>query len=114
MMPRSLTVVPGWVFYGAFFCLFRKRPCNCWNLYLYGQWNSYIWPLIVTNSEEMRDLRGYFHVQRPICHPVDPDDGGFHHATLPLLIVFLFAQRFFIERYYLNWLKGLTSEENDW
>ncbi len=72
-----------------------------------GQWNSYIWPLIVTNSEEMRMIsvgismfKDQFVTQWTLMMAASTT------ATLPLLIVFLFAQRFFIEGITLTGLKG--------
>ena len=72
-----------------------------------GQWNSYIWPLIVTNSEEMRMIsvgismfKDQFNTQWTLMMAASTT------ATLPLLVVFLFAQRFFIEGITLTGLKG--------
>ena len=78
---RSLAVVPGWVFYGILLPLSKAAFATVGIFTFMGQWNSYIWPLIVTNSESAHDLRGYF-MFKDNCHPVDPDDGGFHgHLT---------------------------------
>ena len=49
---------------GAFFCLFRVTFATVGIFTFMGQWNSYIWPLIVTNSEEMHLISvSSFHVQ---------------------------------------------------
>jgi len=72
-----------------------------------GQWNSYVWPLIVTNSEEMRMIsvgismfKDQFSTQWTLMMAASTT------ATLPLLIVFFFAQRYFIEGITLTGMKG--------
>lgn len=72
-----------------------------------GQWNSFIWPLIVTNSEEMRVIttgiamfRDQYITNWTLMMAASTT------ATVPLLIVFLFAQRWFIEGITLTGLKG--------
>jgi multiple sugar transport system permease protein len=72
-----------------------------------GQWNSYIWPLIVTNSEEMRMISvGISMFKDQVVTQWTLMMAASTTATLPLLIVFLFAQRFFIEGITLTGLKG--------
>ena len=70
-------------------------------------WNNYIWPLVVTNSEEMRTLQLGLATFR--------DEGGINWgyfmaatlmATVPVLIVFLTAQRQFVRGITLTGLKG--------
>lgn len=72
-----------------------------------GQWNSFIWPLIVTNSEEMRVIttgismfRDQYNTNWTMMMAASTT------ATVPLLVVFLFAQRWFIEGITLTGLKG--------
>ncbi|NLJ25530.1 MAG: carbohydrate ABC transporter permease [Firmicutes bacterium] len=72
-----------------------------------GQWNSFIWPLIVTNSEEMRVIttgismfKDQYNTNWTLMMAASTT------ATVPLLIVFLFAQRWFIEGITLTGLKG--------
>lgn len=72
-----------------------------------GQWNSYIWPLIVTNSESMRMIsvgismfQDQFSTQWTLMMAASAT------ATVPMLIVFFFAQRYFIEGITLTGMKG--------
>jgi len=71
-----------------------------------GNWNAYIWPLIVTRSEEMRTL--------PVGIAFFSSESGssFHLimaaaalATIPVLIVFLIFQRQIIKGIVLTGLK---------
>jgi multiple sugar transport system permease protein len=71
-----------------------------------GNWNAYIWPLIVTRSEEMRTL--------PVGIAFFSTESGsaFHLimaaaalATIPVLIVFLIFQRQIIKGIVLTGLK---------
>lgn len=71
-----------------------------------GNWNAYIWPLIVTRSEEMRTL--------PVGIAFFSTESGseFHlimaaaaAATIPVLIVFLIFQRQIIKGIVLTGLK---------
>lgn len=57
-------------------------------------WNSFIWPLIITNSADVRPLQvglSYFSAGEG-THPTLLAAGAFM-TTLPILVVFLFAQR---------------------
>ena len=71
------------------------------------QWNSFIWPLIVINSSQMRTLplalavlNGQFGTRFGIIM------AGAVVATTPMLIVFLWFQRYFMEGFALTKLKG--------
>jgi multiple sugar transport system permease protein len=72
-----------------------------------GNWNAYIWPLIVTRSEEMRTL--------PVGIAFFSSESGsaFHLimaaaalATIPVLIVFIIFQKQIIKGVTLTGLKG--------
>jgi multiple sugar transport system permease protein len=72
-----------------------------------GNWNAYIWPLIVTRSEEMRTL--------PVGIAFFSSEAGnkFHLvmaaaslATIPVLLVFVIFQRQIIKGVVLTGLKG--------
>ena len=67
------------------------------------QWNSFIWPLIVINSSQMRTLplalsvlNGQFSTRLPVIM------AGAVVATVPMLVVFLVFQKYFI--------KGITMK----
>lgn len=70
-------------------------------------WNSFLWPLLITNSIEMKTLPlglAYFLGQYTIYWNLLMV--GATIALLPVLIVFFFAQRYFIEGITLTGLKG--------
>jgi multiple sugar transport system permease protein len=72
-----------------------------------AQWNNFLWPLIVINDEQMRTLTvglralvGEFTVQYPLLM------AGSVISVLPMLILFLLAQRFFVRGIALTGLAG--------
>lgn len=73
-----------------------------------GQWNAYLWPLLVTNRTELRT------VQLGIRFFVDSEQGNQWGALmaastfviLPTLIVFLVAQRYLVRGFAFSGLKG--------
>ncbi len=63
-----------------------------------GNWNEFLWPLVVTNSEEMRTIpvglnsfQGQFGVKWELLMAAAVV------AMLPVLIVYMFAQKWFIK-----------------
>jgi len=69
-------------------------------------WREFMWPLVVTNSLEMRTLtvglavfRGVYSTDWPLLMV------GATLVTLPLVLVFLFNQKFFIEGITLTGMK---------
>jgi len=72
-----------------------------------GMWNSYYWPLIVINDEPKRTLtlaivymQGFYAVDYPLILV------GAVLGSVPIMVVFAFAQRFFIRSMTLSGLKG--------
>lgn len=73
-----------------------------------GQWNAYLWPLLVTNRTEMRT------VQVGIRYFVDTELGNQWGAlmaastfvVLPTLVAFLLAQRFLVKGFAFAGIKG--------
>jgi len=71
-------------------------------------WNDFLWPLIIVSGDEMRTLPlaiaalggGYYILSWPILM------AGATFATLPVIIVFLLLQRYFVEGITLTGLKG--------
>jgi len=65
---------------------------------LIGSWNSFLWPLIMTNSENMRTLPvglAYFTFEFATRYHLMMAAALF--ATLPVIIVYFFAQKYFVE-----------------
>jgi multiple sugar transport system permease protein len=72
-----------------------------------AQWNNFLWPLIVINDDQLRTLTvglralvGQFTVQYQLLM------AGSVIALLPMLVVFLLAQRFFVRGIALTGLAG--------
>lgn len=72
-----------------------------------ASWNDLLWPLIMTSSEEMRVLSigiSSFQGQHSTDYPLLM--AGALMATLPIIILFIFLQRYFIEGIAMNGIKG--------
>ncbi len=72
-----------------------------------NSWNSFLWPLVVTNTESMRTVqlglavfRGIYFTQTTLFM------AGTTIATLPVLLLFLFGQRYFVRGIALSGIKG--------
>ncbi|PTX64435.1 carbohydrate ABC transporter membrane protein 2 (CUT1 family) [Melghirimyces profundicolus] len=72
-----------------------------------SNWNDFFWPLIVTNSVEMRTLpvglsilQGSFNIQYAKLMAATV------LSALPVLVLFLFAQRFFVKGATMTGIKG--------
>jgi multiple sugar transport system permease protein len=74
--------------------------------FLYA-WNSFIWPLVAIQSKTnyvvtlgLADIQGGYHAQPPLVL------AGATLAILPTVLVFLMAQRYFVEGIATTGLKG--------
>ncbi|OCL28773.1 ABC transporter permease [Orenia metallireducens] len=72
-----------------------------------GSWNAFLWPLIVTNSAEMKPLtpglsllQGYYVIEFGKLM------AGALISALPVIILFLFVQRYFVQGISLTGTKG--------
>ncbi len=72
-----------------------------------GSWNSYYWPLVVINSEPLRTLtlavaymQGFYSTDYPLVLAAAV------LSSVPIMVVFIFSQRFFIQSMTLSGLKG--------
>ena len=72
-----------------------------------GQWNGFLWPLIVTNSSSMRTLPvGLTLLQEEVPMQFALLMAGATYAAVPMMIVFLAFQRYFLEGVTVGALKG--------
>ncbi len=72
-----------------------------------GFWGSYMWPLVVTITEEMRTLPiglRYFVGQHSTNYTQLM--AGSVIALVPVLVLFIFNQRYFVEGIKLSGIKG--------
>ncbi len=72
-----------------------------------GQWNNFIWPLVVTNSERMRTLpvglatfQGQYSVQWHLLM------AGSVIALVPILVIYLIGQKWFVRGITLTGMGG--------
>lgn len=72
-----------------------------------ASWNDFLWPLVVTSSDEMRVLsigiasfQGQYATQYPLLM------AGALMASLPMIVIFVVLQRYFIEGIALTGVKG--------
>ena len=75
-----------------------------------GNWVSFMWPLLVTNSIDKRTLPIGLAYFQELYQYAQPDWGllmaGSLITMIPVIIIFLFNQRFFIEGIKLTGMKG--------
>lgn len=70
-------------------------------------WNDFLWPMLMTNSQDMQTLPvglALFQGEHVFQH--GPMFAGATLSILPILVVFLFAQRTFIKGIALSGIKG--------
>ncbi|OQY30014.1 MAG: hypothetical protein B6244_01775 [Candidatus Cloacimonetes bacterium 4572_55] len=71
-----------------------------------GSWNSFMWPLVVTNSEDMRPIQvglAFFAQEQGTDYHLMMAAATF--CTLPLLILYFFAQKQIIQSFARSGLK---------
>lgn len=73
-----------------------------------GSWNDFTWPLIVTASEQMYTLPVALAILRTdyANESFGPIMAGAVISAIPILIVFIFANRYIVEGVQLSGLKG--------
>jgi len=72
-----------------------------------GQWNNFLWPLVVTNSVEMRTLPvGLSYFQSRYAIQWHLLMAGATIALVPVLVIFLLGQRYFIRGITLTGMGG--------
>ena len=72
-----------------------------------GNWGSFMWPLLVTNTMEMRTLPiGLQSFQTQYSTDWHLLMAGSTMMMLPIVIIFMFTQRYFVEGVKLSGIKG--------
>lgn len=71
-------------------------------------WNSFIWPLVATRSQDLRPLQLGLAIfaQDPLNIQWSYLMAGATLATLPMIVLFIFAQRYFVQGLANSGLKG--------
>jgi multiple sugar transport system permease protein len=72
-----------------------------------GSWRNFLWPLIMTNSQPMKtlpvglaDFQGQYQTDWPVLM------AGAMLSIIPMILVFVFCQRFFVKGIQLGAVKG--------
>ena len=75
-----------------------------------ANWNSFMWPLMITNSQEKATLPVGLSYFQEVYQYTQPDwsllMAGSLLVVLPVIIIFVFIQRFFVEGIKLSGIKG--------
>lgn len=75
-----------------------------------ASWNNFMWPLLVTESVEKKTLPIGLAYFQEVCQYTQPDwsllMAGSLLVTIPVIVVFVFNQRFFVEGIKLSGIKG--------
>jgi len=72
-----------------------------------SEWNDFLWPLVITNSSEMRTLQvGLAMLQEEVPMAFGLLMAGATYAAIPITIVFLIFQRYFLTGLTVGALKG--------
>lgn len=72
-----------------------------------GQWNEFVWPLIITNSAAMRTLPiGLTLLQEEVPMQYGLLMAGATFAAVPMLVIFFSFQRYFLKGVTVGALKG--------
>lgn len=76
-------------------------------LNIIGSWNSFLWPLLVTNSQEMRVLStGLIRFQTEAGTSYELVMAASCILVLPIVIIFLFLRKYVLEGVAFNGVKG--------
>jgi multiple sugar transport system permease protein len=72
-----------------------------------GSWRNFLWPLIMTNALRMKtlpvglaDFQGMYRTDWPVMM------AGAMLSIIPMILVFVFCQRFFVRGIQLGAVKG--------
>ena len=72
-----------------------------------GNWNDYVWPLIVTNSAQSRTLTaGLATFSGSYAHQYGKQMAGAVLSALPILLIFVLGQKYFIKGIAIGGIKG--------
>ena len=76
-------------------------------LNIIGSWNSFLWPLLVTNSQEMRVLsNGLIRFQTEAGTDYELIMAASCILVVPIILVFLFLRKYVLEGVAFNGVKG--------
>lgn len=113
-LPRDLedaAKIDGCGFFGIYWKIIlplsRPAMATLTTFTFMGNWGSFMWPLVVTNSMEMRTLPiGLESFKTLYSTDWNLLMAGSVMVMLPIIIIFIFNQRYFIEGVKLTGIKG--------
>ena len=72
-----------------------------------GYWNDFIWPLVTISDDKYKTIQlGLIVFRQRFATEWEPMMAGVTIATIPMILFFLFAQRYFVQGIALSGLKG--------
>lgn len=95
------------IFWNIYLPLSRSALISLAIFTILASWNELLWPLVMTNSENMRLLSigiATFQGQHSTDYPLLM--AGAVMSTLPIVVLFIFLQRYFIEGIAMSAVKG--------
>lgn len=98
------------ILYRIFFPLARPALITLGLFTFLNQWNSFVWPLILTDSEKVRPIQVGLAMFRGVIGESATSWSylmcGSIFAILPILVIFVAGQKYFIKGFVLSGLKG--------
>lgn len=86
------------IFYRIYFPLIKPAAITLAIMTFQAGWNSFMWPMIVLNSEKMKTVQvGLAAFRYQYDTQYGPLMAGTVIATIPVLILFAFAQKYYVE-----------------
>lgn len=86
------------IFYKIYFPLIKPAAITLAIMTFQSGWNNFMWPMIVLNSDEMKTIQaGLATFQYQYDTRYGPLMAGTVIATLPMILLFAFAQKYYVE-----------------
>lgn len=86
------------IFTRIYFPLIRPAAVTLAIMTFQSGWNNFMWPMIVLNSEKMKTIQvGLATFQYQYDTQYGPLMAGTVIATLPMIVLFIFAQKYYVE-----------------
>lgn len=86
------------IFYKIYFPLIKPAAITLAIMTFQSGWNNFMWPMIVLNSDKMKTIQvGLATFQYQYDTQYGPLMAGTVIATLPMILLFAFAQKYYVE-----------------
>lgn len=95
------------IFFNIIMPIAKPAMASLGIIFFMNSWNSFLWPLVLLQRPEMMTVTVALRsLQDPIRTPFDQIMAGSTLSTLPLILAFLFLQRYFMEGITAGAIKG--------